>query len=41
VHSWVHPTANDVIVRFRIYFASWSVPLVVWTTLLIQLVRTG
>lgn len=40
-HSWVHLGSNDVIVRFTLYFASGLVLLLLWGTLLIQLVRAG
>jgi hypothetical protein len=41
VHSWVHLTSNNVIVRFGVYFASGIVLFVMWSSLLVQLVRTG
>ena len=41
LHSWVHLTSNDVRVRFSLYFASAFVLLLMWATLLVQLVRTG
>jgi hypothetical protein len=37
LHSYVHLTSNDVLTRFRIYFASGLVLLVMWTSLLVQL----
>jgi hypothetical protein len=40
-HSWVHLTRNDVVVRFSLYFASGAVLVVMWSSLLVQLVRTG
>jgi len=40
-HSYVHLTSNDVLLRFRVYFGSGLVLLVMWTTLLVQLVRAG
>src|SRR5262245_58506019 len=41
LHSWVHLTSNDVLTRFRLYFASGAVLLVMWTSLFVGLVRTG
>ena len=41
VHTWVHLTANDVMVRVSVYFGSGIVLLVMWVTLLVQLLRTG
>jgi hypothetical protein len=41
VHSWVHLTANDVVVRFGVYAASGLVLCVMWGNLLIQLLRAG
>jgi hypothetical protein len=41
VHSYVHLTTNDVRVRVGIYFASGIVLLVMWMTLLVQLLRAG
>jgi hypothetical protein len=41
VHTWVHLTANDVRVRVIVYFASGFVLLVMWVTLLVQLLRAG
>jgi hypothetical protein len=40
-HSYVHLTSNDVIVRFSFYLASGIVLAVMWTMLLIQLLRAG
>lgn len=40
-HSFVHLTSNDVGVRVSVYFASAAVLLVMWATLLVQLLRTG
>ena len=40
-HSWIHLTSNDVVVRFSVYFASGAVLVVLWTSLLVQLVRAG
>jgi hypothetical protein len=41
LHSWVHLGSNDVLTRFRIYGASALVLAVMWTTLLVQLLRAG
>ncbi len=41
VHSYVHLTSNNVLVRFRLYFASGLVLLTLWVSLLIQLLRAG
>jgi hypothetical protein len=41
VHSYVHLTSNNVLVRFRLYFASGLVLLTLWVSLLIRLLRTG
>jgi hypothetical protein len=41
VHSWIHLTSNDVVKRFSAYFASAFVLALLWTTLLVQLVRAG
>jgi hypothetical protein len=38
-HTFVHLGRNDVIVRFSLYFASGAVLVVMWSTLLVQLVR--
>jgi hypothetical protein len=38
VHSYVHLTANDVLVRFRVFIASGLVLLVMWVSLLARLV---
>jgi hypothetical protein len=40
-HTYVHLTSNDVIVRFSIYFASGFVLVVMWSSLLIRLLRAG
>ena len=40
-HTWVHLTANDVMVRVSVYFGSGIILLVMWITLLVQLLRTG
>ena len=39
LHSYIHLTSNDVIKRFAVYFASGFVLAVMWTTLLVQLLR--
>ena len=41
VHTYVHLTSNDVRVRFGMYFASGFVLLVMWSSLLVRLVRAG
>ena len=41
VHSYVHLTANDVVVRLSVYFASGFVLLVMWASLLVQLLRSS
>lgn len=41
VHSYVHLSSNNVVVRFSVYFASGFVLLVMWSTLLVQLVRAS
>ncbi len=41
LHSWVHLGSNDVLTRFRVYGLSGLVLLVMWTSLLVQLVRAG
>ena len=41
VHSYVHLTRNEVMTRVAVYFASGLVLLVMWATLLVQLVRAG
>ena len=40
-HTWVHLGRNDVVVRFSVYFGSFAVLIVMWATLLVQLVRAG
>jgi hypothetical protein len=40
-HSYVHLTSNDVGTRFRLYMASGLVLLVMWSSLLVQLLRAG
>jgi len=39
VHTWVHLGTNDVLTRFRVYGVSGVVLLVMWTSLLVQLLR--
>lgn len=39
VHSFVHLTGNDVRLRFQIYAASGLVLIIMWTMLLIELLR--
>ena len=41
LHSWIHLGTNDVLTRFRVYGASAIVLLVMWTSLLVQLLRAG
>jgi hypothetical protein len=41
LHTYVHLTANDVVVRFGVYIASGFVLLLMWSSLLVQLVRAG
>ena len=40
-HSYVHLTSNNVIVRFSLYFASGFVLMLMWLSLLIQLLRAA
>jgi hypothetical protein len=40
-HSYVHLTSNDVQVRFGVYLASGFVLLLLWASLLFQLLRSG
>ena len=40
VHTWIHLGHNDVITRFSAYFGSFAVLVVMWVTLLVQLLRT-
>lgn len=40
-HTWMHLTRNDVVARFSLYFASGAVLVVLWSTLLVQLLRAG
>lgn len=39
LHSYVHLGTNDVLTRFRVYGASGMVLVVMWTSLLVGLVR--
>ena len=39
MHSYVHLTSNNVMVRFSIYLASTFVLTVMWSTLLVVLIR--
>ena len=41
VHSAIHLTSNDVVARFSAYFASGAVLVVMWATLLVQLLRSA
>ena len=41
LHTWVHLGSNDVLTRFRVYCASGLVLLILWTMLLVELVRAG
>ena len=41
MHSYVHLTSNNVMVRFSLYLASTFVLIVMWSTLLAALIRTG
>ncbi len=41
LHSYVHLTSNHVPTRFVLYFASAFVLLLLWSTLLVQLLRAG
>lgn len=40
-HSFIHLTSNNVIARFSVYFASGFVLLVMWSSLLVRLIRAG
>jgi hypothetical protein len=40
-HSFVHLSSNDVLLRFRLYFASNFVLLVLWGSLLVRLLSNG
>jgi hypothetical protein len=39
VHSYVHLTSNDVLLRFRVFIASGLVLLVMWMSLLVRLMQ--
>ena len=39
VHSYVHLTSNDVLTRFRVFIASGLILFVLWTSLLVKLLR--
>jgi hypothetical protein len=41
VHSAIHLTSNDVVARFSAYFASGAILVVMWATLLVQLLRSA
>lgn len=41
VHSYIHLTSNEVLLRFRIYIASGAVLLVMWTSLLVEILRAS
>lgn len=41
VHTGIHLTSNNVIARFTAYFLSGAVLVVMWATLLVQLLRAG
>ena len=41
LHTYIHLTSNDVLTRFRVYFTSGLVLLVMWTSLLVELLRAG
>lgn len=41
LHSYIHLGTNDVLTRFRVYFASGLVLVVMWSSLLVQLLRAG
>lgn len=41
LHSYVHLGTNDVLTRFRVYFASGLVLLLMWSSLLVQLLWVG
>jgi len=40
VHSYVHLTSNDVLMRFRVFVGSGIILLVMWVSLLVRLVTT-
>lgn len=37
LHTYVHPDRNDVLLRFRVYLASWVVLTVTWMSLFVRL----
>jgi hypothetical protein len=39
IHSYVHLTSNDVLMRFRIFIGSGLILLVMWVSLLVELMR--
>ena len=41
LHTYIHLTSNDVLTRFRVYFASALVLLVMWSILFLQLILPG
>lgn len=41
LHSYIHLGTNDVLTRFRVYFASGVMLLVMWSSLLVQLMWFG
>jgi hypothetical protein len=41
LHSYIHLTSNHVLIRFSVYAGSGLVLLVMWTSLLVELVRAG
>ncbi len=41
LHTFVHLTANNLIARFSVYFASGFVLALMWATLLVKLLRAG
>jgi hypothetical protein len=40
-HSYVHLTSNDILMRFRLYFASGLVLAVMWVSLFFRLATAG
>lgn len=41
MHTYIHLTSNNVIVRFSVYFASGFILTVMYASLLVQLLRAG
>lgn len=39
IHSYVHLTSNAVLLRFRVFIASLLILGILWTTLLVQILR--